>query len=234
VAKLPPARLGMASWRRSFCSLTAVCQLCLFGHRPSTGLPARSVGVAATQSNQRSVGRVIAGGTLLLSVQAGRSSTHGADSGSLRDASAPRDLAASLQSGRIVGRVLNIVDEKPVRGAKIEVLRQRVDRLPDGSYLIHSIDESVPLGITAYTDEAGRFVVTVPLLSPPNYFVVVVQAAGYHKIEQMLTLVVPDKPTSTEFDLIPTRPTREQLEVIQKKLELRRRRLVMPEVTKQP
>ena len=212
----------------------ALCQPSVFGQVRSGDGPARSAGLAKMQLIKENVGWVIAEGKLLLSVNSGRRWIHGWDPAAFRTPDTPQGSTECLQSGRLVGRVLDLVYEKPIRKAKIEILRQPVEVLSEGSYLIHSIDESVPLGITAYTDDTGLFEITVPLRAPPNYFVVVVQAPGFHKIEQMLTLVVPNKATTIGFDLIPTRPTRAEMKVIEKKLDLRRRKLATPKLNKQP
>lgn len=130
----------------------------------------------------------------------------------------------NCNSGWIVGKVTNIVDDSPIYKAKVEILRQEVEKLPDGSYSVKSVDEAVPLGIIEFADRKGSFEVNVPLAEEPNYFVVIVQALGYQKILNMLTYVKPKEKTVINFELIPSQPTSEELKIIEKKLEEKKRK----------
>jgi hypothetical protein len=54
--------------------------------------------------------------------------------------------------GWIAGKVLNIIDDSPISGAKIEILRQKVEKLPDSSFSVKKLEEAIPLGIVVTTD----------------------------------------------------------------------------------
>lgn len=129
----------------------------------------------------------------------------------------------------IIGRVVSLLDDTPIASAEVTILRHIVEVLQDGSYLIHPLDAAAPLGITARTDINGCFAVTVPLGPPPNYVAVVIRAAGYHKIEHILTPVATGVPTEMSVELTPTRLTPTQLKTVQKKLELRKPEMLLPE-----
>lgn len=127
--------------------------------------------------------------------------------------------------GWIAGRVLSILDDSPISGAKIEIFKQELEKLPDGSFSVKELEKAVPLGIIVSTDEQGGFKVKVPLGEEPNYFVVVVYAEGYEKMINILTHVKSGEQTYIVFELIPSHLTPEQMKIIDKKIEEKRKKL---------
>jgi hypothetical protein len=127
--------------------------------------------------------------------------------------------------GWIIGEVRDIIDSSAVKKARIEILKQIVDRLPDGSYRIRSIDEAIPLGIVIYTDQRGMFKAKIPLSEEPNYFVIVVKAKGYHTVNRVLVPARKNEVTKITIELVKTHPTPLEKEIIERKLEERKKRI---------
>lgn len=76
-------------------------------------------------------------------------------------------------AGWVTGRLTDAITGLPLAGAQVEVQARIVDRLPNGTLRLRSMDQTISLGIAAYADGRGTFRVRVPCGQDPTYLKVV-------------------------------------------------------------
>ena len=128
--------------------------------------------------------------------------------------------------GWITGCVTDAVTDSPLAKVQIEVHARIVDKLPDGTLKLRSMEETIPLGIVSYTNRKGKFKVKVPLDEDTNYFKVIAYAEGYQKLQNVLVRVEHLKRSVVDFQLIKVELTPQEVEILDQKLELQKMNLL--------
>lgn len=135
------------------------------------------------------------------------------------------DLAKTVSSSSIIGLVTDIVTDLPIRGAKVEAQVRIIDTLPDGTLFLRDLDQTVSLRLVSYTDAQGRFTIKIPLTVQQDLFIVTIKAAGYQEAMETMVKVEANKTTQLNVKILPLNPTKEELEIIDRKHEEQKSRL---------
>lgn len=124
-------------------------------------------------------------------------------------------------NGWITGCVTDAVTDVTLANVQIEVHARIVDKLSDGTLVLRPMEETIPLGITSYTNSKGKFKVKVPLDEDANYFKVIVHTEGYQEQQNVLVRVEHLKHIVVSFQLIKDELTPQETEIVDQKHELR-------------
>jgi hypothetical protein len=103
--------------------------------------------------------------------------------------------------GWIIGTVKSAADNQPIKNAKVEIYKRPVDKLPDGTPILRSLEESILIGSTE-TDNLGQFAVAVQA-SQNDVFQVVAKAEGFNEVVESMVQLNPNSTVHINFELIP-------------------------------
>lgn len=129
-------------------------------------------------------------------------------------------------NGWITGCVTDAVTDVILANVQIEVHARIVDKLSDGTLVLRPMEETIPLGITSYTNSKGKFKVKVPLDEDANYFKVIVHTEGYQEQQNVLVRVEHLKHIVVSFQLIKDELTPQETEIVDQKHELHKMSLI--------
>jgi hypothetical protein len=103
--------------------------------------------------------------------------------------------------GWIIGTVKSAADNQPIKNAKVEIYKRLQDKLPDGTPVLRSLEESILIGSTE-TDNLGQFAVAVQA-SQNDVFQVVAKAEGFNEVVESMVQLNPNGTAHINFELIP-------------------------------
>jgi len=135
------------------------------------------------------------------------------------------EAAPANKIGLITGQVTDAVTGLPLPGVDIKVQARIIDRLPDDTFSLRDLDETIPLGFLISPDDQGQFMVKVPLTSHPNFFKIILQKEGYQELFDAIVEVEANETTKVDFQLIPLNLTPEDLEVLNRNHEQEKQKL---------